>query len=207
MLGNDVVDLRDPETQAGARHPHFDRRVFAPAERACIARSGAPERLRWILWAAKEAAYKVARKLDAQTLFTPSHFAVRVDETLRGEVALPGGLQLPVWIREEAECVHAIASERPDFEQRLVAGLGALGSSAARDESRCAREFAARELARELGRPADEISIEKRGRIPQLLLAGVDAACDLTLSHHGRFAAFACELTKPLKRIEEASTR
>lgn len=207
MLGNDVVDLRDPETLAGARHPRFDGRVFAPEERARIARSGAPERLRWMLWAAKEAAYKVARKLDARTVFAPARFVVRTDETLRGEVELPLGRRIPVVIRAEAECVHAIASDRADFECDLVAGLGPLGATAARDESRCAREFAAREIARELQRPASEIAIEKQGRIPSLRLADVEARLELALSHHGRFAAFACELARRPRGLEEGWIR
>ena len=207
MLGNDVVDLKDPETQAGMQHPRFDLRVFAQEERARIARSGAPERLRWIMWAAKEAAYKVARKLDARAVFAPSRFVVRADERLRGEVELPEGRRIPLVVRADAEFVHAIASDRADFERELVEGLGALGPCTARDESRRAREFATLGLARELGRPAEQLSIEKRGRIPQLLLAGVDAAVDLALSHHGRFAAFACELTQPLQRIEAGRSR
>ena len=64
MIGNDVVDLGDAEVQPGATHPRFDARVFAREEREALRASGAPNRLRWILWAAKEAAYKAARKLD-----------------------------------------------------------------------------------------------------------------------------------------------
>ena len=48
MVGNDVVDLEDSETVSGATHPRFDERVFADEEIACLRRSGAPERLRWV---------------------------------------------------------------------------------------------------------------------------------------------------------------
>ena len=37
MLGNDVVDLADPETRRAALHPRFDARAFAPRERAALA--------------------------------------------------------------------------------------------------------------------------------------------------------------------------
>ena len=202
MLGNDVVDLRSEDARAGARHPRFDRRVFAREERARIARSGAAERLRWMLWAAKEAAYKVARKLDARSVFAPSRTVVRVDETLRGEVELPAGLRLRVLIRSGEDCVHAIASDRRDFESSLVAGLAPLPAAGAADESRLAREFAARAIARERGRGEGEIRIEKLGRIPRLSLRGVRDPLDLTLSHHGRFAAYACEAPRDLQRPE-----
>ncbi|MGH7855988.1 MAG: 4'-phosphopantetheinyl transferase family protein, partial [Candidatus Binatia bacterium] len=76
MVGNDVIDLRDPETAPGSQHPRFDARVFAPAERALLGASTDARRLRWILWAAKEAAYKVARKIDARAVFSPRRFVV-----------------------------------------------------------------------------------------------------------------------------------
>ncbi len=59
MVGNDIVDLGDAETCNGPSHPGFDARVFAPVERRALAASPAPNRLRWSLWAAKEAAYKL----------------------------------------------------------------------------------------------------------------------------------------------------
>ena len=42
MVGDDVVDLADPEARADALHPRFDARVFAPAERAALAASADP---------------------------------------------------------------------------------------------------------------------------------------------------------------------
>jgi len=82
MLGNDVIDLGDPETLPGALHPRFDARVFTPHERAALANAARPERLRWRLWALKEAAYKCLKKLEPQTGFSPQRFAVQLAELL-----------------------------------------------------------------------------------------------------------------------------
>ena len=79
MIGNDVVDLLDSEALPGAAHPRFDRRVFASSERQALAGSRTPVRLRWRLWAAKEAAYKAARKIDPRTVFSASRFVVDLD--------------------------------------------------------------------------------------------------------------------------------
>src|SRR3990172_11249674 len=91
MVGDARVDLGDPEARESALPPRFDARVFAPAERAALGASPASGRLRWILWAAKEAAYKLARKLDPGVAFSPSRFVVSLDATLRGRVAFAGG--------------------------------------------------------------------------------------------------------------------
>src|SRR5512139_2501725 len=80
MIGNDVVDLLDPETQPGAVHPRFDARVFTDDELRALRRSVAPGRLRWLMWAAKESAFKAVRRNDACVAFRPREFAV----TLRG---------------------------------------------------------------------------------------------------------------------------
>ncbi len=71
MIGNDIVDLADPETSCGACHPRFDHRVFAPAELELLATTRSHVRMRWILWSAKEAAYKAARQACATTVFSP----------------------------------------------------------------------------------------------------------------------------------------
>jgi len=63
MLGNDVVDLLDAESQPETFRPRFDERVFTEAERSEIAKSSRPLALRWALWSAKEAAYKLAKAL------------------------------------------------------------------------------------------------------------------------------------------------
>ncbi len=63
-IGNDVVDLSDPETRQQGLHPRFDERVFDPRERALLGDSDSPHVLRWAFWAAKESAYKALKRLD-----------------------------------------------------------------------------------------------------------------------------------------------
>ena len=63
MVGNDIVDLGDPDADPSTLHPGFDARVFTARERRSIESAGDPARQRWRLWAAKEACYKLARQL------------------------------------------------------------------------------------------------------------------------------------------------
>ncbi|MGH7818850.1 MAG: 4'-phosphopantetheinyl transferase superfamily protein, partial [Candidatus Binatia bacterium] len=104
MIGNDVIDLRDPETFT--EHPRFDERVFAPAERELLAAAGDARRLRWILWAAKESAYKLARKLDARAVFSPPRFVV---DPTAGEVAF-GGRRFALEIHADDDRIHAVVT-------------------------------------------------------------------------------------------------
>jgi hypothetical protein len=60
--------------------------------------------------------------------------------------------------------------------------------------SRAVRDFARTRLAAFLGVDEGDLEIRRRGRIPELWLAGRRAHADLSLSHHGAVIAFACEV-------------
>ena len=195
MLGNDVVDLGDPGTREGATHPRFDARVLARSEREALAREPAPRRLRWALWAAKEAAYKAAKKRDPRTVFSPRRFVVALrparDGGLEGAVR-HGRLRLAVRVEVGADAawVHALAGDPLPEPGALCAGLLELAPDEA-DAGRAVRDAARRALAPRLGVDPGGLVFVREGRVPRLRLHGAPAAVDVSLSHHGRFAAFA----------------
>lgn len=192
MIGNDVVDLAQRGVQPGAQHPRFDARVYTERERAQLARSDAPAQLRWIYWAAKEAAYKVAKKLDRAVVWAPSRFEVGLDSERSGRVT-HAGRDFALRIVCTPEYVHALADDgrAPRAAQR--AAVAAL-ASASDDASARARSLACAELAPALGVALAALEIVKRESVPVLCIDGAPADANLSLSHHGRFVAFACEL-------------
>jgi phosphopantetheinyl transferase (holo-ACP synthase) len=191
MVGNDVVDLADPEVCFGPAHPRFDARVFAPLEREALRASGEPNRLRWMLWAAKEAAYKLLKKRDPKLVFSPVRFVAALDGSLRGEV-VHEGCTLRVSLRSDADALHAIATDDASDAGRVLSAVGA--ASEPFDPSTAARALAVRTLAERLGVPGAAFRFGRRARIPTLEVEALDAPLDLSLSHHGRFVAFAAVL-------------
>ncbi len=191
MVGNDVVDLRAPAVVGGPRHPRFDARVFAPSEHRALRESAEPNPLRWAFWAAKEAAYKVVKKLDDAAVWSPLRFVVRFERGLAGAVE-HAGRSIPVQVERDAERVHALASDRPEALARLTSCVATLEPAGA-DPSAAVRALACERLAPLLGVSAESLEITRRGRIPVLRVSGRDAPFDLSLSHHGRFVAFAAE--------------
>jgi phosphopantetheinyl transferase (holo-ACP synthase) len=193
MLGNDVIDLGDPETRAGASHPRFDARVFTPDERAALASAAQPERLRWQLWALKEAAYKCLKKLAPETCFSPQHFAVR----LSNERALGvehAGRRLRVALWQEGDALHAIATDGADPEHDVLRVLRALPSAAEPARASAAVRALARDVAAaHLGCAPDELGFASAGRAPLFTRGAAPLALDLSLAHHGRFLAAAVE--------------
>lgn len=188
-VGNDVVDLGDPEALAGASHPRFDQRVFGDGERDVMVRSARPTRLRWMLWAAKEAAYKALRQQDRSLTFHPRKLEVsllpREAGPLRARVRYAGR---EVWVRIAVAGgrVHAVAGQ-----------LGCAASARLRPGE--TPSAGARRLALAVaGRcfPGEALRIESEDGIPLLIrMPGHDGPCSrrvpLSLSHHGRFVACA----------------
>jgi phosphopantetheinyl transferase (holo-ACP synthase) len=181
VIGNDVVDLADPEAREVALHPRFDARVFAEGERALLRLSAERPRLRWALWAAKEAAYKCARQLDPGARFHPRELVVE------GDVVRHGARRFLVRVREEGGALHAVAVPVRGAARGVCAGVARCEG----DAGSAARGLALAAAARRLGAAPEELEIVRSGRRPLLLRRGRPAGLALSLSHHGRFAAFA----------------
>lgn len=127
LTGNDLVDLRAPEVRGKSRDGRFIARVFTPGEAALIAASPLPDRALWMLWAGKEAAFKIARKLRPSTYFAHAAYEVvpaigesapgtTSTEWLRGHVHLRGvpeleGASFPVEWEVAEGFVHCVATD------------------------------------------------------------------------------------------------
>ena len=193
MLGNDVVDLTDGDALDGATHRRFDERVFAPSEREAIERSPFRERLRWALWAAKESAFKAAKKLDPRIIFSPRRFEVRVgsDEAC---AVIHGDSRWTVRLRQHDGALHAVALAAAAEPCKSIDGFVRVAADSV-DLSRAVRRLAIERLAQRLDVEADRLAVARSGRIPYVLLDGRPAPIELSLSHHGAVVGFAALLT------------
>ena len=208
MLGNDVVDLLDSDAAPSERTPAFDARVFGPGELARIAASPDAVRERWLTWAAKEAAYKLARKLAPGTVFVPRRFEVGAPvasprsgggahQRLAAPVRFPGFTCQCDWI-SAPDFVHALCrpagSSLPDCLSVDRLAPGGDGLTGPDDPGGRVRRLARTEVARILGVPEGEVGFGKCEGIPYLLLGDRPLAGDISFSHHGSFVAFACRV-------------
>ena len=220
-IGNDIVDLGDPENRPGAIHPRFDERVFASAERerltaesavlgvAAGAAGAAAHRTRWLLWAAKESAFKAARKLDPGVRFLPRQFRVElvgdaVSSLGEGAVAVVrhAAGRFEVFFTGAEDWVHAVAIRQPGPFRSIGCGPEVLigrvsrGGTAASRASDLVRAMARSAIGSALSIVPSEIEIAMAGgpgrRTPPVALwKGNRLPIDLSLSHHGRFLACA----------------
>jgi hypothetical protein len=204
FIGNDIVDLTDPGNIGKSSDNRFLQRVFTTPEQERIAVAGDPDTVMWALWAAKETAYKVVRKLNSLAASTPRLYQVVMSPgdqgpILSGMVCTPHG---PVFIRVSVagDYLHCIgAAPLPDVLDHVLWSVDRLTPAedgGDHDPSIEVRRHAGRRLAALLNASAADIAIrrcqENHGWGPPTpYLKGKPAPFDLSFSHDGAFVAFA----------------
>jgi hypothetical protein len=191
-VGNDVVDLDDPDTRLDGLHSRWDERVFGAAERRALEASSSRHLLHWALWAAKESAYKARKRLDPETVFSPREFEIELSalparggEGIAVGRALHRGHALGIEVRVDGDCLHAVARSE-DEDARVLWGA----ESAPGDPGAGARRLAAAAIGRALGLDPADVRIVRRP--PVASFRDRRGEVGVSLSHHGRFVAFAC---------------
>lgn len=213
-VGNDVVDLKDPENQGKSGDDRFLARVFTAEERELIARAAVPDTLLWALWAAKEAAYKavsggdpgrgqlsvcsIPRRypvhLDGESAAGTKAAAAAAEDHLTGRVITPRG-EMALRIAVTKDYVHALAAgSDTDFAGIIqrVDRVDEVGNPG--DPSAFVRGQLLTEISRRLDCPLDNLTVRKDPSAsgpPRVFLRDRPLAAEISLSHDGRFAAFA----------------
>jgi len=188
------VDLSDPQADPRSIHPRFDQRILTDHEHHLVKSASSAHRLRWMLWAAKESAFKVLKKIDAKIAFHPQDFQVSIDSLGRMSVH-HNSLVLETLVYRAPQWVHAVTTS--GFKSyisgnRMHSRVFELQSSEAEvDQSAEVRTFTRKTLSAWLGVSWQEVEIVTEDRIPRALKKGQALDIDLSLSHDGNFVACA----------------
>jgi phosphopantetheine--protein transferase-like protein len=225
-VGNDIVDLGDMENRGKNRDKRFLDRVLTTEEQLLLSAAARPEALLWSLWAAKEAAYKAVNRDDPEVCSIPRRYRVFLNDgrvvTPRGEVALR--------VIVTDDYVHALAAGSEACLEGMVQRVDNFGDSILNstrikytvpeiivpeiiDPSAFVRVQLLGEIARCLHCPVDDLEIGKApvgSGAPRVFLRGSPLAAEISLSHDGRFTAFAFDLSPAIPEgaisVSRAST-
>lgn len=77
MTGNDVVDILQARKESNWQRPGFLEKLFTTDERQLIFSATDAERMVWLLWSMKEAAYKIYNRQTGQRGFFPKDIVCR----------------------------------------------------------------------------------------------------------------------------------
>jgi hypothetical protein len=166
--------------------------VFGAAERHALEASRSRHLLHWALWAAKESAYKALKRLEPETVFSPREFEVGLsDLPATGAGVAVGrvvhrGRVFGLTVRLESASVHAVARSQDEAGARVLWRIDRVDG----DPGVAARRLASAAIGSELG--LDPADVRIADRPPVALYRDRPLDLGVSLSHHGRFVAFAC---------------
>lgn len=172
MIGNDIVDLNASRKESNWQRKGWMQRIFTEQEQDAIHRSTEQERMVWLFWSMKEAAYKIYNRNSGIVYYRPAAFQCSI-ATLNQGTAL-GKVQHEAFIYHtdtifKTGYIHTVAKPETIHSKANTAIIKLIGQP--------------------LGLPTN-LTLNKNGLgIPYLLDISTGDLIDASLSHHGNYTA------------------
>jgi hypothetical protein len=191
----------------------FLKKILTDTEIEQVRSSDAQDEVLWSFWACKEAAYKVIQKQTSNATFVPRRWSVGFQTLLDSSVSLQthkknyrdGSVWVPGF---DAVCfrlfyfssyLHCIAADAYCAMENIVAGVERMPeqeNAPGADPSVFVRLRMIHSLAAALRIPEEDLQIIRKtenGGLtpPRLYIAGVPSGMELSISHDGRYVAYA----------------
>lgn len=191
MIGNDIISLAEVLPHQQALRPGFCDKVCLPEELQALSTFFSTEISIWVLWAAKESAYKVYRQAGGPALFAPKKNKFQLHSIhhsqLRGVTTTPTGdyhsriLVQPEYIMAES---WAAQLDQHQITHKVIPSLGKDYAH----QSASLKKKVVEWVAKNLGIPAESLSFRKAPTgMPYLNFEDKPLDITLSLSHHGHF--------------------
>ncbi|MGA9112130.1 MAG: 4'-phosphopantetheinyl transferase superfamily protein [Smithella sp.] len=202
-VGNDVVDLSEPANAGKSKNSRFLKKILTDAEIEFINNTERSEAALWSFWACKEAAYKVKIKSFPGIPFIPRRWQVVFNklqsEYSDGEVIIPGKGSVYIRYFSNLQYVHCVGADSSTVLDKLIWSVEALPEEKEINPSLFLRDCLGEKLANNLSLNFHDIKIMRtkiNGEFqqPRVYVGGKETDIDISLSHDGRFVAYAYHL-------------
>lgn len=193
MIGNDVVDLAQAAQDSNWQRRSFLAKLFTDYEQEIIRAATNPEQLVWLFWSLKESAYKARYRETGHRVFAPQKISC-----LLGKLTETAAEATVTYGQEYRACSvvnpHYVASvawlpvvtQQPVHDAFLIPGVRYENHHIA------VRQEAINYVSSQLAVTPDSVHIHKdRSGIPFVSVGSQQVS--LSLSHHGRYGAFAID--------------
>jgi len=219
-LGNDIVDMNDARNHSRHADTRFVNKIFTKTEQQQISASDMPDYMVWVLWAAKESAYKIINKRTGKRSYAPFLLEVEMKDVmiapylqkesknienkdrldkrriLEGIVSAPD-FKIHVQILVTPRFIYCTGCSDISSIKKIEWGIENNSFVSDNDQSLLIRRSAEKHIARSVGKNIEDIRItrdiveEKPG--PPLVYINNEKskAIDLTLTHDGPYSAYA----------------
>jgi len=185
MIGNDIVDLKQAAKDSNWERPRFLDKVFTLEEQSVIFSSENKDQTVWLLWSMKEAAYKAYVREFEHRFFNLKQIECQLDQNNEGVVIINDEIY---YLRTviTSEYIHSVASNNSTFPKTDVFKLLEV------NQSEELRIRLINQISNKKGVDLNSIQIRKTALgVPNLFLNDEQIFNALSLSHHGKYGAFA----------------
>ncbi|HRI24151.1 MAG TPA: 4'-phosphopantetheinyl transferase superfamily protein [Ferruginibacter sp.] len=190
MTGNDIIDRAAASIESNWKRNGFLEKIFTTQEQDYILRLPDPEQMVWRLWSMKESAYKIFNRQSGKRFYSPKLFACSILSASQGTVHFHDHIY-NTSTTVKAEYIYSIATDRNKEFRPAMNDWFLIPPSYIKNS----REFIYNRITEHYihhsGKPAKGISfIKDRNDIPFLFCEETNAMIPVSVSQHGRFAAF-----------------
>lgn len=198
-VGNDVVDLQDAANAGKSRDSRLLKKILTDVEIEFVKNAEQPDTALWSFWACKETAYKVIKKYCFDAAFIPRQWQTVFHSApldyAEGKVIISGKSAVHIRLFANAGYVHCTGSDDQSVLDKLTWGVESLPKIET-DASIFVRQCLVDRLTKHLSQDFHQIEIRRTRKNdefspPCVYVCGVKTDMDISLSHDGRFVAYA----------------
>jgi hypothetical protein len=181
----------------------FLKKILTDAEIEFVQSAENSDKALWSCWACKETAYKIIKKSRVCAVFLPRQWSVIFNKSkstyIEGEIVVPSASTVYLRLFSRAGYVHCVGTDCKDALKKIICNVAVLprhDNGEKPDASLFLRECLTRNFTRYFHLKSSDIKISRikengELRPPYLFVSGKKSDIDISLSHDGRFVAYA----------------
>ncbi len=189
MTGNDVVDMLLAAAESNWQRKGFAEKLFTSREQSYINGSANPFAMTWKLWSMKESAYKLFCRLYGGRFFAPQKFTCTLLNAGKGLVTFQN-FSCHTITRTTKNYVYSIAHWNDSANAGFINSFFYLPQTAYEGQQEYIHKRIIEYYQSVYGNNNTNISISKDKNGIPFLKQGDKLPVPLSITHHGRFAAF-----------------
>ncbi len=196
MIGNDIVDLKKAAKDSNWQRRGFLDKTFTTEEQGLIFSAKNKDQMVWLLWSIKEAAYKVYVQETETPFFNPKQLKSCLVSETEGLVSV-FGFDYTTTSEITDDWIHSYtisqAKSHPDEEKKTGFSKSfSIDETSFISQSTAVRRKLIDHVSKANKIPKSHLKVAKDScGIPFLKIADDPLKKRFSLSHHGRFGAFA----------------
>ena len=190
MTGNDIVDITTATAESNWRRKGFLQKIFTPKEQLYIMQATLPDEMVWKLWSMKESAYKIYMRQTGERFFAPHKFSCTLVTQTTGRVDI-NDISYKTISSINKDFIYSIARSASSPNAPFINYCFLLPQNEYAEQQKFIyNKLIASYSSTSLLQKNKLIIIKDRNNIPFLSCKGKKIKIPVSITHHGRYAAF-----------------